>query len=398
MKSKDSLITQIKPILAIFDEEHIAYTIEGEASCILQDVEASITDPIAISVQWDFYSKVPYLFDQSKLQTIMKDDQKIILSYLHEDHPIHFIFYFNHVIVTDPFRLPIKTGKTTVWVRSLDAELRLLKKEDSLYRAIKHHFQKLQESNTVQNGGAWNQEAYQAWIKRFGSPDEMAHKLRTHPKRTLSHLLEYLGDLQGRKVINLLGSHGAKAIAMAILGASSTVVDISNENAKYAREVADAAEVPLNYIVSDVLSLPETEKNSMYDLVLMELGILHYFIDLEPLATLVYQLLDRSGKLILQDFHPISTKLITSKGKKHKVTGNYFDKQLEIREVAYTKHLTQSQDNKHYVYLRKWTIGEIVTAFAEAGLTITRLDESPNIKINDIGIPKVFTLVAQKKG
>ncbi|WP_141603511.1 class I SAM-dependent methyltransferase [Terrilactibacillus laevilacticus] len=398
MKTKEALNSKLQPILSILDQESIAYTIEGAASCLLQDVEVSVTDPIDIAVQWDFCAKVHELFDKRRLQKVMKDDQKTVLSYLHEDHPFHFIFYFNHVIVTDPFRLPINIDNKTVWVRSLDAELRFLKKEDSLYQAIKDHFRKLQESNTVLNGGAWNQEAYQAWIERFGSPKEMAHKLLSHPKRSLSHLLEYLGDLQGKKVINLLGSHGAKAIAMAILGASSTVVDISNENAKYAREVADAADVPLNYIISDVLSLPETEKNSSYDLVLMELGILHYFIDLEPLATLVYQLLDQGGKLILQDFHPISTKLITSKGKKHKVTGNYFDKKLEIREVAYTKHLTQSQDNKHDVYLRKWTIGEIVTAFAEAGLTITRLDESPNIKISDIGIPKVFTLVAEKKG
>ncbi|WKB34634.1 hypothetical protein QS257_11495 [Terrilactibacillus sp. S3-3] len=48
------------------------------------------------------------------------------------------------------------------------------------------------------------------------------------------------------------------------------------------------------------------------------------------------------------------------------------------------------------VYLRKWTLGEVVTAFAEAGLCVLRLDESPNMKISEIGIPKLFTLVCEK--
>ena len=53
----------------------------------------------------------------------------------------------------------------------------------------------------------------------------------------------------------------------------------------------------------------------------MELGILHYFIDLKPLMEVVKQLLAPGGRLVLREFHPVSTKLITSRGKKHKLTG-----------------------------------------------------------------------------
>ena len=52
----------------------------------------------------------------------------------------------------------------------------------------------------------------------------------------------------------------------------------------------------------------------------------HYFCDLKPLFSVVATLLSRSGgRLLLRDFHPISTKLITSRGSKHKVAGNYFE-------------------------------------------------------------------------
>lgn len=57
-----------------------------------------------------------------------------------------------------------------------------------------------------------------------------------------------------------------------------------------------------------------------YDIVLLELGVLHYFLDLQPLLSVVHQLLRPGGLLLLREFHPVSIKLITSKGKKHKVT------------------------------------------------------------------------------
>ncbi|WP_259391974.1 hypothetical protein [Paenibacillus thiaminolyticus] len=44
-------------------------------------------------------------------------------------------------------------------------------------------------------------------------------------------------------------------------------------------------------------------------------GILHYFQEMGPLFDVVFRLLAQGGRLILQDFHPVSTKLISSRGK-----------------------------------------------------------------------------------
>ena len=53
--------------------------------------------------------------------------------------------------------------------------------------------------------------------------------------------------LGGARLVNLLGSHGLKAAACALLGAAQpvTVVDVSPGNAQYAREVAAAAGVEI---------------------------------------------------------------------------------------------------------------------------------------------------------
>jgi SAM-dependent methyltransferase len=253
---------------------------------------------------------------------------------------------------------------------------------------------------------AWNGHAYEAWVARFGPPEQAAAQITRNPAARLKGLLPYLGPIEGRKVINLLGSHGSKAVALAILGARDvTVADISESNARYARSLADAAGVHLRYIVSDVLELPESELSGDYDILFMEFGILHYFIDLAPLMGNVARLLQTGGRFVLQDFHPVSTKLISSKGttakiRKHKVTGDYFDTSLEEVEVAYSKFVPEGQAvDLPKVRLRRWTLGEIITAVAGAGLFIERLEEEANQSsdVFDKGIPKTFTLVAVKK-
>ena len=136
-------------------------------------------------------------------------------------------------------------------------------------------------------------------------------------------------------------------------------------------------------------------------MVLLELGVLHYFLDLAPLLAVVQQLLSPGGKLLLREFHPVSTKLITSTGKKHMVTGDYFSQALVRTPVAYSKYATTDQrsgsdEQQQGVQLRQWSLGEVVTAVCEAGLVMQCLEEEPGVKADDAGLPKVFTLVASK--
>jgi len=257
------------------------------------------------------------------------------------------------------------------------------------------------------NKKAWNNGAYEAWINRFGTPSQGAIKIKEDPIKRIGKLYEYMPeDITNKKIINLLGSNGNKAVALALLGADVTIVDFSIENERYAKELAFEAGVEIRYIVSDVLKLPEEELNNDYDIVLMENGILHYFHDLHPLFQVVSKLLKRGGKLVLQDFHPITTKLISSRGttaniRKHKVTGDYFDTSLQEKEISFSKFVSSDDkdDINQKVYLRNWTLGEIVTSVADEGLHIKKLEELPNLssEVFDKGIPKTFVLVVERQ-
>lgn len=261
----------------------------------------------------------------------------------------------------------------------------------------------MQEELTKVNETAWNQLSYEAWVHRFGDPPMAAKKLLQDPISKLNTIYEYFGNVKNKKIVNLLGSHGTKAVALAVLGGEVTVVDFSFENCRYALELAGACNTKLNYIVSDVLNIPESEINKDFNIAFCELGILHYFTDLHPFFQVCNSLLDVGGKLIVQDFHPISTKLITSKGKKHKVTGDYFASELVETEVAYMKFVPGmeelSEDDRaafQKALIRKWTLGEVVTAIAQAGFKIELLHEKEGANPEDKGIPKLFTVTAIK--
>ncbi|MBA2682047.1 MAG: methyltransferase domain-containing protein [Ktedonobacteraceae bacterium] len=371
----------------------IDYTLLNSSALFVQGVDVPQPQILDIALQWDLFERAHALFQAES--PIEHHGHWARFSSVRGPLTLSFFCYYNTVIVTDPDRLLVPYRGLHIWVKALDYFTRTLSADDPLFSTIKAHLRALQAYSSQLNELAWNQDAYDAWVQRFGTPQEAGARIKKDPR--LASLSSYLEPLAGKTVINLLGSHGAKAVAMALLGAEVTVVDISRENAHYANSVAHAAGAEIRYLVSDVLNLPENELNASYDLVLMELGILHYFVDLEPLASVIAQLLRPGGRLVLQDFHPISTKLISSKGKKHKITGNYFDKSLIVTDVAFSKHLpTDQQDISRQVYLRRWTLGEVVTAIAQAGLVIRRLDEEPNSKIDDIGLPKTFTLVAEK--
>ena len=251
-----------------------------------------------------------------------------------------------------------------------------------------------------QNEEAWNRETYEAWVSRFGTPEEAAARIAREPLKSLSVLGESIGSPEGKWIMNLMGSNGSKAIALALLGAKVTVADFSPGNRRYALELAQAAGVPLDYIVSDVLKLDTQQLGGQFDIVFAEMGILHYFTDLAPFMDKVRILLVQGGRFVLRDFHPVSTKLISSRGttakiRKHKVDGDYFDTGLEEQEASFAKY---AEGETAKVRLRKWNLGEIVTAAAQSGLIVSSLNEEPNLSGDsfDKGIPKTFTLIAHK--
>ncbi|MBS4174378.1 class I SAM-dependent methyltransferase [Bacillus sp. FJAT-49736] len=258
-----------------------------------------------------------------------------------------------------------------------------------------------QEQMSAMNQRGWNQAAYRAWVNRHGLPSEYAEILKQEPEKSVRNYLPYMGDVRGKKIANLLGSKGNKAVSFALFGADVTVVDFSQENQQYALELAESAGVKIKYIVSDVLAIPDEEKLADFDYIILELGVLHYFMELNSLFELIYDALKPGGMFILREYHPFAVKVV-NQGER----GNYFNQEIEEGEVAYSILLSEEERQAlEKTLLRRWTLGEIVTAIVQSGLQINSLEEEKGVrwafpeeapKGIEERIPGLFTLIARK--
>ncbi len=374
------------------------YQFIKSSAMLLQGIPINEEQPQHVNVQWDGFETVFSKFEAKAVSPITKTPTRAYFIMQYEGVSIKVECEFNKTIKTDPYRVSVEhdDGKS-IWVRSIYAFLYDKELNEEYGELIHQYLFNLQNNITEINQNAWNQDQYDALISRYGEPHVLAKKIQENPSWRLHPFYKHMGSVSGKKIVHLLGSNGIKGVALSILKAQVTVVDFSKENKRYATELAESANVNMEYIQTDVFSIPIEGIAVEADFVLMELGVLHYFVDLEPLVKVIKTLLRKGGHFLLHEFHPISTKLITSTGKKHKVTGNYFEPGLESHHVAFSKHIEGGEhENLAKVSQRKWTIGEVVTAIAKEGLVIKVLEEEPNHKIHDIGLPKTYTIVAEK--
>nr|WP_246880376.1 class I SAM-dependent methyltransferase [Sporosarcina sp. 6E9] len=226
----------------------------------------------------------------------------------------------------------------------------------------------------------WSQFTYEAWKRRHGSPKQYAKKLKENPEKPIRYYLDEVGEVRGKRILNLLGSKGNKAVCFALLGADVTVVDISPENQRYALELADEAGVFISYLVSDALDIDENEL-STFDIIILEMGVLHYFLDLHPLFYKVAKLMDETSIFILRDYHPFISKVLDFENGTLAAERDYFNDDCVEVAVAYTHLLTEKQrrDLKNNV-IRRWTISGTINALINSGLSIRKMNEDKGIR------------------
>ncbi len=122
----------------------------------------------------------------------------------------------------------------------------------------------------------------------------------------------------------------------------------------------------------------------------MELGTLHWFMNLNALTKQIRGILKTGGRIVVNDFHPIASKLLSKTGTQTLADRDYFDSSPHSGKVPYQELIAiQTPD----CLTRRWTLGEIVTAFAQNGFQIQTLEETPGWDFN-ANIPGLFTLNA----
>ncbi|WP_421385200.1 class I SAM-dependent methyltransferase [Bacillus salacetis] len=251
-------------------------------------------------------------------------------------------------------------------------------------------------NQSAKNKIAWEYRAYEFWTRNYGTPTELAQKIRRDPESQLKKHHKFFKNIEGKKIANLCGSNGRKAVPLALLGAKVTVFDISEENKRYALELAENAGTSINFVVTDILELDLSQFTNHFDLLYLEGGILHYFTDLNRLMTLLLAILKPNGNMVLSDFHPLKRCLVQLPGQSdYRVAPVYFDQPLLNGDVAYKQFFgVKEQEEFPDVSVKSHTMSEIINAVIQSGFRLEKFDEHPGWKGENI--PWEFTIIAGK--
>lgn len=186
-----------------------------------------------------------------------------------------------------------------------------------------------------------------------------------------------MGDVRGKRLLNLLCGSGNDALSWAVKGASVVGVDISDVAIAIAREQAAATGLAATFVAADVYDLPDSLQDSSFDIVYSTAGIMCWMPDLAEWARIVARALRPGGRFLMDEHHPIWEHTnVTADGIR--VTGSYFSRgtpqsasSFDIERSAHAGAEALVMDTRVFT----WPLGDVVTALANAGLRIEQLIE-----------------------
>jgi ubiquinone/menaquinone biosynthesis C-methylase UbiE len=218
---------------------------------------------------------------------------------------------------------------------------------------------------------AWNQIAA-SYQKLHTLPTDSAHY---GPWAPLENQLRLLGDVTGRRILEIGCGGGQCSIAFARQGATAAGIDLSDAQLDYARQLARQEEVTINFVqgAADDLS---SFKDGDWEIVFSTYAF-HYVADIARALSECARVLCSHGRLVFSLDHP------------------FHDCFFDIEENDLTPYPVRSYFNHDAmtwafaetgVWMRSYhhTIGEWLDMLNHAGFRLVRLLEpSPPVELLD---------------
>jgi len=256
------------------------------------------------------------------------------------------------------------------------------------------------------NKTAWNEAAafYETEIDvdiaflKAGGKNLWEPELRIlHDLTSWCHRLVHLQCAGGRDTLSLW-NHGAAQVVG---------VDISERMIECARRKSEALGAPAEWYCSDVLDTPHSIDGTA-DLVYTGRGALCWLMDIDAWAAVVKRLLKPNGRVYIFEGHPLDW-VWKADASTFELEQSYFSG-VEYETFGWpAEYIPESEqtDSPSPKYEHQWTLGAIVTALANTGLRLERLEEHPHqywecfpqIPANIAsGLPHTFSLLMRNSG
>jgi SAM-dependent methyltransferase len=250
---------------------------------------------------------------------------------------------------------------------------------------------------TQQNRRAWNEIAAPRHQVSFPTAEFFGQGGSLLDPR----VVEAAGDVRGKTLLHLQCSTGSDTLSWAAHGAQATGVDISDEQIAIAQRAARDAGLSARFIAADVYDLPDELRGS-FDIVFTGGGSLVWLPDIDRWAQVVASALRPDGLFLLFEEHPVAGCMEVQDGNV-RVTSDYFGRNAPIIDQGWT-HFKGGESAQELKYEFAWPLGDVITALAQAGLSIVALHEYPSSaewRLGDAlesmaGLPGEYLLLARK--
>lgn len=220
-----------------------------------------------------------------------------------------------------------------------------------------------------------NRETWNLWVTRDTESDH--HKDVARYRATGSSLrpieVAELGDVAEKSLLHLQCNLGSETLSWARRGARVTGVDISDDAIAFAQALATEGGLSdrARFIRCDLYDLPETLEER-FDIVVASYGALCWAPDVAAWARVAARYVAPGGTFLLVDLHPAGMTMRTEpddpRGLRLRLEYPYFHKAEPLIEEA---------PGQPPVYAWTYSLGEVVSAVASAGLRIESLHEYP---------------------
>lgn len=200
------------------------------------------------------------------------------------------------------------------------------------------------------------------------------------PGMPLENKLKLIGNIKGKKVLEI-GCGGAQCgIAFAKKGAHVTGMDISKEQLKYAKELTEKNKVKIKFYQGDIKNLKQIKSNSQ-DIVFSSWA-LFYVSNLEKCFKEVYRVLKKKGIFVFSTRHPF-WEIINKKS-------------MKVKRCYFDTGIAKGPSKKGIFVWHRHSISELINPLIKAGFIIERFEE-PDPRKKDKYTSKEVTQEAYKR-